>query len=138
MFQKRYRWVWKSYFSFQGNINLLEYRRRFLYINGVYLLGVVILFAILLPLHFVKVLNNSLVSIFIALFLIFYQFIFFYLIIVISVKRLHDVNKSGYWMLTILAPVFGILLIIYWITKPSVATRLELYPNNGQHNGEHR
>ncbi len=138
MFQKRYRWVWKSYFSFQGNINLLEYRRRFLYINGVYLLGVVILFAILLPLHFVKVLNNSLVSIFIALFLIFYQFIFFYLIIVISVKRLHDVNKSGYWMLTILVPVFGILLIIYWITKPSAATRSELYPNNGQHNGEHR
>ena len=78
MFQKRYRWVWKSYFSFQGNINLLEYRRRFLYINGVYLLGVVILFAILLPLHFVKVLNNSLVSIFIALFLIFYQLFFLF------------------------------------------------------------
>ena len=138
MFQKRYRWVWKSYFSFQGNINLLEYRRRFLYINGVYLFGVVILFAILLPLHFVKVLNNSFVSIFIALFLIFYQFIFFYLIIAISVKRLHDVNKSGYWILTILVPVFGILLIIYWITRPSAAIRSELYPNNGQHNGEHR
>lgn len=132
MFQKRYRWIWKNYFSFQGNINLSEYRRRFLYINGAYLFGVVILFSILLPLHFVKVLDDLLVSIFISLFLIFYQLFFFWLIIVISIKRLHDVNKSGFWMLIILVPVFGILLIIYWITRPSSDTRSELYLNRGQ------
>ena len=120
MLPKKYKEIWKKYFSFQGNINLLEYRRRFLHINIVYFLGVVILSAILLSLHFANLLDDLFISIFISLFLILYQFLFSWLVIVISVKRLHDVNKSGYWMSAIFMPVLGILLIIYWIARPSV------------------
>ena len=117
--------IWKKYFSFQGRIDLLEYRRRFMYLNGAYLFGVVILSALLLPLHFVNPLDDLLISIFVSLFLILYQFLFSWLVIVISVKRLHDVNKSGYWIFVTLVPVFGILLIIYWITRPSVDNRTD-------------
>lgn len=94
-----------------------------MYLNGAYLFGVVILSALLLPLHFVNLLDDLLISIFVSLFLILYQFLFSWLVIVISVKRLHDVNKSGYWIFVTLVPVFGILLIIYWITRPSVDNR---------------
>lgn len=97
--------IWKKYFSFQGRIDLLEYRRRFMYLNGAYLFGVVILSALLLPLHFVNLLDDLLISIFVSLFLILYQFLFSWLVIVISVKRLHDVNKSGYWIFVTLVPV---------------------------------
>ena len=97
--------IWKKYFSFQGHINLSEYRRRLLYLNGVYLFGVVILSVFLFPLHFVNLLDDLLISIFVSLFLILYQFLFSWLIIVISVKRLHDVNKSGYWIFVTLVPV---------------------------------
>lgn len=117
--------IWKKYFSFQGHINLSEYRRRLLYLNGVYLFGVVILSVILLSLHFFRLLDNLFISISVSLFLILYQFLFSWLVIVISVKRLHDVNKSGYWMFVILVPVFGILLIIYWMTKSSVDSRAD-------------
>ena len=96
-----------------------------MYLNGAYLFGVVILSALLLPLHFVNLLDDLLISIFVSLFLILYQFLFSWLVIVISVKRLHDVNKSRYWIFVTLVPVFGILLIIYWITRPSVDNRTD-------------
>lgn len=76
-----------------------------MYLNGAYLFGVVILSVLLLPLHFVNLLDDLLISIFVSLFLILYQFLFSWLIIVISVKRLHDVNKSGYWIFVTLVHV---------------------------------
>ena len=39
----------------------------------------------------------------------------FWIIFATSVKRLHDHNKSGYWLLVILIPVFGPLLLIYFL-----------------------
>lgn len=39
--------------------------------------------------------------------------------IAVAIRRLHDIKKSGWWLLTIFIPLIGILLlIIFWI-KPS-------------------
>lgn len=32
----------------------------------------------------------------------------------IGVRRLHDVNKSGWWYLLILVPLLGPLVLLYW------------------------
>lgn len=39
--------------------------------------------------------------------------------------RMGLLEKSGYWIFVTLVPVFGILLIIYWITRPSVDNRTD-------------
>ena len=36
----------------------------------------------------------------------------------VSVRRLHDVNKSGWWLLIMLTGI-GILLLAYWALLPS-------------------
>ena len=53
MFQKKYRHIRENYFSFQGSISFPEFRRRYMYIFGIYMLGVFIVMAILLPIHFI-------------------------------------------------------------------------------------
>lgn len=35
----------------------------------------------------------------------------------ISVRRLHDVGKSGWWLL-IMFTIVGILLLLYWYVQP--------------------
>ncbi|ENV33292.1 DUF805 domain-containing protein [Acinetobacter gerneri] len=35
----------------------------------------------------------------------------------VSVRRLHDINKSGWWYLITLIPIFGIILLIIWLAK---------------------
>ena len=37
----------------------------------------------------------------------------------VSVRRLHDVNRSGWWLLLILTGV-GILALLYWAVQPSI------------------
>lgn len=41
--------------------------------------------------------------------------ILFWIIFATSIKRLHDHNKSGYWLLAVLVPVLGPLLLIYFL-----------------------
>ena len=36
----------------------------------------------------------------------------------VSIRRLHDINKSGWWFLTLLTGI-GILLLLYWAVLPS-------------------
>ena len=36
----------------------------------------------------------------------------------VSVRRLHDVGRSGWWVCIPLVPILGILLFIYWALKP--------------------
>ena len=36
--------------------------------------------------------------------------------IAVSVRRLHDINKSGWWLLLSLT-VIGIIPLIYWVCK---------------------
>jgi uncharacterized membrane protein YhaH (DUF805 family) len=35
----------------------------------------------------------------------------------VAVRRLHDVNRSGWWLLISLIPVLGILLLIVWFCR---------------------
>jgi len=35
-------------------------------------------------------------------------------------RRLHDTNRSGFWQLLWLIPIFGWLVIIYFLSRPSV------------------
>lgn len=41
--------------------------------------------------------------------------------IAVSVRRLHDADKSGWWLLIMLVPLIGILLLLYWfVTRGTV------------------
>jgi len=37
--------------------------------------------------------------------------------IAVSVRRLHDIDRSGWWMLIALIPIIGILLLLFWATQ---------------------
>lgn len=37
----------------------------------------------------------------------------------VSVRRLHDIGKSGWWLLIIFVPLLGVLTLIYWFIKRS-------------------
>lgn len=37
----------------------------------------------------------------------------------VSVRRLHDIGKSGWWMFIALVPLFGGLILLYWFIKGS-------------------
>jgi uncharacterized membrane protein YhaH (DUF805 family) len=34
--------------------------------------------------------------------------------IAVAVRRLHDIDRSGWWLLVVLIPVIGWILLIYW------------------------
>lgn len=34
--------------------------------------------------------------------------------IAVSVRRLHDINKSGWWLLLIFIPIIGFIILIVW------------------------
>lgn len=36
----------------------------------------------------------------------------------LAVRRLHDIGRSGWWVLLLLVPVIGILVLIYWYAQP--------------------
>ncbi|NTT85638.1 DUF805 domain-containing protein [Tabrizicola fusiformis] len=42
----------------------------------------------------------------------------------VGVRRLHDLDRSGWWLLIVLVPVVGVILLIYWF-----ATRGTVGPN---------
>ena len=35
----------------------------------------------------------------------------------VTVRRLHDLGRSGWWILIALVPFVGFLILIYWMTK---------------------
>jgi uncharacterized membrane protein YhaH (DUF805 family) len=35
----------------------------------------------------------------------------------VSIRRMHDLDKSGWWILIALIPVIGILVYIYWLVS---------------------
>jgi len=55
---------------------------------------------------------------FLILFLILYLFIFT-INIAITVRRLHDINRSGWWFWFGLFPIIGQLIVLYWLVQPS-------------------
>lgn len=39
----------------------------------------------------------------------------------VTVRRLHDTGRSGWWMLIILIPLIGFFVLLYWLVKPGDA-----------------
>ena len=37
----------------------------------------------------------------------------------VGVRRLHDIGRSGWWLLIALIPIIGLLVLIYWHVQPS-------------------
>ena len=35
----------------------------------------------------------------------------------VSIRRLHDVDRSGWWLLILLIPLVGTLLVLYWFVQ---------------------
>ena len=40
----------------------------------------------------------------------------------LSVRRMHDINRSGWWILISLIPIVGWIIYLVWACKPSDAT----------------
>jgi uncharacterized membrane protein YhaH (DUF805 family) len=38
--------------------------------------------------------------------------------IAVGVRRLHDLDKSGWWLLISLIPIIGFIVLIYWLVQP--------------------
>lgn len=36
----------------------------------------------------------------------------------VSVRRLHDIDRSGWWLLIGLVPLIGVIVLIYWYVQP--------------------
>jgi uncharacterized membrane protein YhaH (DUF805 family) len=36
----------------------------------------------------------------------------------VLVRRLHDINRSGWWYWIALIPLVGIIILIYWLVQP--------------------
>ena len=37
----------------------------------------------------------------------------------VGIRRLHDIGKSGWWLLIALIPFVGAIIAIYWLAQPS-------------------
>lgn len=37
--------------------------------------------------------------------------------IAVNVRRLHDIDRSGWWMLIVLVPIVGVLLLLFWAAQ---------------------
>lgn len=37
--------------------------------------------------------------------------------IAVGVRRMHDVGRSGWWLLILLVPLVGFILVIYWFVQ---------------------
>ncbi|MDQ7743352.1 DUF805 domain-containing protein [Hydrogenophaga pseudoflava] len=37
----------------------------------------------------------------------------------VGARRLHDIGKSGWWLLVNFIPLIGMILLIYWAVQPS-------------------
>ena len=47
----------------------------------------------------------------------------------VSIRRLHDIGKSGWWILIELIPIVGLILIIIWLCKDSDPADNQYGPN---------
>ena len=49
--------------------------------------------------------------------------------IAVSVRRLHDIGKSGWWFLLIFVPLIGAIVLIIWFVKDSEPGTNRFGPN---------
>jgi uncharacterized membrane protein YhaH (DUF805 family) len=46
----------------------------------------------------------------------------------VLVRRLHDIGRSGWWVLLSLIPIIGWIVLIYWACQPSMPQQNEYGP----------
>jgi len=47
----------------------------------------------------------------------------------VAVRRLHDINRSGWWILIAFVPIVGAILLIYWYAQPGTAGANQFGPD---------
>jgi uncharacterized membrane protein YhaH (DUF805 family) len=47
----------------------------------------------------------------------------------ILARRLHDIGRSGWWILLIFVPIIGLLVLLYWTVKDSEPGENQYGPN---------
>ena len=108
--------LFKKWADFESRISRSEFWWGFLFLQ-LFLIFWKWIFPIILK-SSQSTLNSTLISILIALFVI---GIFFTIAqISLFARRLHDVNKSGWWQLLPLT-IIGLVPLIYWLTKKPIA-----------------
>ncbi|EID0061275.1 DUF805 domain-containing protein [Vibrio vulnificus] len=45
-------------------------------------------------------------------------------LVALIVRRLHDIQRSGWWCLLFIVPLFGPLLLLYWLALESVSNNV--------------
>lgn len=99
-----YLLMWKNFFNFKDRTSVRGYWMAILFnIIAILILGVLIsiseVFFILYLIYILAILIPSLS---------------------LSVRRLHDINKSGFWVFITCVPFIGAILYLIWVCKPSV------------------
>jgi len=41
--------------------------------------------------------------------------------IAVGVRRLHDIDRSGWWYLIVFVPLIGVLVLLYWFVQPGTS-----------------
>jgi uncharacterized membrane protein YhaH (DUF805 family) len=49
----------------------------------------------------------------------------------VAVRRLHDINRSGWWILIAFVPIVGAILLIYWYAQPGTSGANQFGPDPG-------
>ena len=101
---QEYLAMWKNYFNFKDRTTVRGFWMTILFnfIVGVVLMALAYInsiFGIVYSLYCLAVLIPSLA---------------------LEVRRLHDINKSGWWLLISLVPLVGAILLLVWFCKGSV------------------
>ena len=50
--------------------------------------------------------------------------------VAVSVRRLHDLDKSGWWFLIGFIPIIGAITLIFWYTKSGTASDNTIVPDH--------
>ncbi len=104
--------AFNNYADFDGRAN----RQEFWCFTCSYLLISTLLFMLIEYLHGVEQIHS--IYILITILFIVFQVAIFIPIISLSVRRLHDIGRSGWYMLMILIPIVGfITLLIFYLSK---------------------
>lgn len=51
--------------------------------------------------------------------------------IAVAVRRLHDIGKSGWWLLIVLIPIIGLIIVIFFMVQNSAPGKNEYGSNPG-------